>query len=74
MPKFVGERELRVWLEEDSGQTRIAHFDLMDDHDELGIDQEDGIFVRLYSWDETKVHADWEQLKNKRIRVTVEIV
>lgn len=35
---------------------------------------EETMFVRLHSWDETKVHADASQLLGQRVRVTVEIV
>lgn len=37
-------------------------------------DEETGIFVRVQSWDETKEHKDFNALKGKRVRVTIEVV
>jgi hypothetical protein len=50
---------------EDHGQAMIA---------EVGSYREQGMFVRLHSWDTNCEHAELTHLINKRIRVTVEVL
>lgn len=37
-------------------------------------EDEDPIFVRVQSWDETKRHETFNRLVGKRVRVTVEVL
>jgi hypothetical protein len=41
---------------------------------EVGSYREQGMFVRLHSWDTTCEHAELTHLINKRIRITVEVL
>jgi hypothetical protein len=41
---------------------------------EVGSHKEQGMFVRLHSWDTTCEHAELIHLINKRIRITVEVL
>lgn len=68
MPKFVGERDLRTWDEGDGGRLRVAQFDLEKPGDE------DGLYVELCSYYDNRLHEEWEQLRNKQVRITVETV
>lgn len=44
--------------------------------EDVGTDgvEDNGVFVRIQSWDETKEHKDFNALKGKRVRVTIEVV
>lgn len=33
-----------------------------------------GMFVRLQSWDDDKIHSDFKQFIGKKIKITVEII
>lgn len=37
-------------------------------------EEDDCLFVRVQSWDETKEHKDFNALKGKRVRITIEVV
>jgi len=54
---------------EDGGRALIAHFEQKDCEEE-----EAGLFVRLQSYDETKIHKDAQALVGKRVRITVEVI
>lgn len=47
---------------EDSGQALIAEIDK----------ENSALYVRLISYDEDKKHEDFEKLKNKKIKITIE--
>lgn len=51
---------------DDGGQALI--YSLYDD------DKENGLFVRIQSWDESKEHEDFKKLVGKRIKVTIETI
>jgi len=44
--------------------------------EDVGMDgvEDNGIFVRVQSWDETKKHKEFNALIGKRVRVTIEII
>lgn len=71
--KFIGERILNVYDEEDSGQARIAHFEL-DEEPPPYTNEDNGLYVRLQSWDDSKAHLDWESLRGRRVRITIETI
>jgi hypothetical protein len=52
---------------EDGGQALIATID-------DGSDEDTGIFVRLQSWDESTEHKLFNQLINKKVRITIETI
>lgn len=60
----VGNVEARY---EDSRMAMIVQIDDNEEYD-------NGMFVRIQSWDETKQHADASRMLGKRVRVTVEII
>lgn len=35
-------------------------------------EKDDGIYVKMCSWDETKNHLDFKKFVNKKIKVTIE--
>ena len=51
---------------EDGGMAKMYQFVPNDDKDE-------GMFVRLQSWDEYKDHVDFDKLIGKKVTVTVEV-
>lgn len=51
--------------QEDGGQAWIAEF---------GGPEDEGMFVRLQSWDSTGSHEHMRELLDKRIRITVEVL
>jgi len=53
--------------DDDGGLAQIAELDLDPDADE-------GFFVRLQSWSGAKNHPIMDLLRDKRVRVTIEIV
>lgn len=66
---FAYEGEVEDIATEDSGMAKIAT--LRPDEPE----EDAGLFVRVQSWDEDAVHADFEQLASApQVRVTVEIL
>lgn len=50
---------------EDDGQALIA---------EISDGADEGLFVRLQSWSESRHHPAMDEMRGKRVRVTVEIV
>jgi len=60
----LDEHEVPVSVE-DGGWATIAQF---------GSADQQGVFVRVQSWDETKEHAPMRKLIGHRVKVTVEIV
>jgi hypothetical protein len=50
---------------EDGGQANII---VLSENDE----EENGIYVRIVSWDETKMHKEFKKLKGKKLRITIE--
>ena len=39
-----------------------------------GEDHESGMYVKVCSWDESKIHYDLRSLINKKVRVTIEVI
>ena len=65
--KIVMEGVLDEVDREDGGMALIGH----------GIEENpehEGFFVRLQSWDETKEHKTFNQLRDRKLRVTVEVI
>lgn len=52
---------------QDGGQAMIIEFS-------GGGAGDDGVFVRVHSWDSTRQHDLLDSLRGRRVRVTVEIV
>lgn len=52
---------------EDGGMAKIYHIDADDG-------RPNGPFFRFQSWDEEKVHHEFEQFVGRRIRITIETV
>lgn len=67
--KFVFEGPAIFELE-DGGQAWIAH---IDEKDARWVNQ-NGLFVRVHSWDENKIHENAKTISNKMIRVTIDVV
>jgi hypothetical protein len=54
---------------QNSGQAKIY-----EGADCIGCDcDDDGFFIRLHSWDETRIHPLMTSLVGKKIRITVEV-
>lgn len=49
---------------EDSGQAMIAQID----------GEDDTMFIRIQSWDETRGHKDAREFDGKKVRVTLEVI
>ena len=64
--KFVIEADAGEPDVEDGGQARILHIE--------SANPEDVFFIRLQSWDESRVHATIKHFEGKRLRVTVEVL
>jgi hypothetical protein len=60
----LAEHEVPVSIE-DGGQARIMEFDSPG---------EEGIFVRIQSWSESKEHGAMDLLMGRRVRVTIEVI
>ena len=60
----LAEHEVSVSIE-DGGQARIMEFDSPG---------EEGIFVRIQSWSESKEHGAMDLLMGRRVRVTIEVI
>lgn len=41
---------------------------------ETGHSDENGMFITLQSWDEDTVHTDLNLIKNKKVKITIEVV
>lgn len=52
---------------EDSGCAKILTVVFNED------DEENGMFVRIQSWDDDKKHIDFNKMIGKKIKVTIEI-
>jgi hypothetical protein len=65
---------LRGYRTEDSGYAQIM--DIVPDIDNMECpdDNDNGLFVRLQSWDETKQHIDFNKFIGKKIKVTIETI
>ena len=68
MTKFIFEGPLSDITYENSGMAIVSQIDLGPD------EPESGLFVRVHSWDEDKIHTDINTLLNKTIRVTIEVI
>jgi ribulose bisphosphate carboxylase small subunit len=65
--KWVYEDVVDGFDSEDGGKALIHHVN-------SGDDEENGLFVRLHSWDESRKHEVFSSLVGKKVRVTVEEV
>lgn len=54
---------------EDGGQAKIFHADGIDTDE-----SENGVFVRIQSWDENCIHANFNKLLGRKIKITIETV
>lgn len=64
---FVGALKKKDVSVEDSGQALVG--------DPFSASSgDDGMFVRIQSWDSKKKHVDFKKFQGKRIRVTIETI
>jgi len=67
--KFVTEGYVIIDMVEDGGAAVIAESFPIETGNS---DEENGLFVKLQSWDEDTVHADFNLIRGKKVRITIE--
>lgn len=68
-PKYIIEEELKIDEMERQDGDEFCSFSL-----EVNSKEEDGMYVRICSYDETKKHKDFSKLIGKKVRVTIEVI
>ncbi len=63
---YVGELKKKDVSVEDGGQAMVS--------DPFSTNGDNGMFVRIQSWDEKKKHEDFKKFQGRKIRVTIETV
>lgn len=69
--KFKTEGIVKIDRREDSGQAVIAEPIVIDTPSS---DEENGLMVRLTSWDVNSKHVDMNKLIGKKIKITIETI
>lgn len=64
--------ELITFVSEDSGRALIVDCGEPEKVDEA--DKDSGMWVRIGSWDDLRIHSDIRSLEGKRVRVTLEVI
>lgn len=68
--KFIAEATIETSTE-DGGAALIAE---PIPFDTLNSDEDNGMFVKIQSWDEDTEHTDMQKLIGKKVRITIEII
>ena len=65
---FHGDLNEEFLSKEDGGRAIIAY---IDNDDEV---EDPGMYVKLISWDDDCQHGEFEQFKNKKVKITIETI
>lgn len=69
--RYTTEGVLEITSVEDGGQALICEpFPIETGHS----DEENGMSVKIQSWDEDTAHTDLNLIKGKKIRITIEVI
>lgn len=69
--KYIVEGALKVERIEDGGYALIGEsFPINTEHS----DDENGMFLTIQSWDEYTKHIDFNLIKDKKIKITIEVI
>lgn len=69
--KIIKEKILKLENTEDYNQAMICEDIIIDTEHS---NDENGMFIRIQSWDLSKKHIDLNNLLNKRVRITIEVL
>ena len=65
MKKIIFKMKEKDIITEDSGQSKQY---------EIDIPYSNELFIRLMSWDEECIHKHFNKFKNKKVKITIEII
>jgi hypothetical protein len=69
--KYIVKGTLKVERVEDGGCALIGEsFPINTAHS----DDENGMFLTIQSWDEDSTHVDFNLIKDKKIKITIEVI